>query len=77
MKSLIKNRYLRILLLPIVAVIFVIGFAAYVQGEPKKQKTNNQHIKQPSQNATPTIEIGVLIPQEEQVQTVCDKTEKE
>jgi hypothetical protein len=77
MKSLIKNRYLRIILLPILAVIFMIGFAAYVRGEPKKQKNNNQHIKQPSQNASPTIEIGVLIPQQEQIQTICDKTQKE
>ena len=65
---------MRIILLPFLAIIFLIGFAAYVHGEPKKAKNTKQQIKQPTQTPNPTIEIGVLIPQEEQVQHAYSKT---
>jgi hypothetical protein len=73
----VKNRYLKILLLPILAVVFFVGYALAVVGEPKQRKTHNPQPNQPTQNPTSEMEIGVLIPQEEQVQTVCNKTEKE
>jgi hypothetical protein len=61
-----KNRLLRILLLPMLAVVFLIGYALATIGEPKPRKTHKHMQNKPTQNTSPEIEIGVLVPQEEQ-----------
>jgi hypothetical protein len=66
-----KNRLVRILLLPISAVLFMIGFVLMSVGTQKQKKPNKPISKDPS----PTFEIGMLAPQENQ-QLVLEKAKQ-
>jgi hypothetical protein len=66
MKILAKNRRIKILLLPILGVLFLIGYALSIAGQSRHQKDLKRQPNKPTQNPSPEIEIGVLAPPEEQ-----------
>ncbi len=55
-----RNRFLRILILPIAAVTFMIGFALSTIGEKQRRAQTK-----PKTVARPTVEIGAISTQEE------------
>jgi len=67
---------MKMLLLPFLAVLFFFGYALSTVGQPKQRKDIKRKPKQPTENPTPTIEIGVLAPPQEQP-LIINQTKRE
>jgi hypothetical protein len=59
-----RNKATRILLSPLFAVVFLIGWTFYYLGEPKHKQTQKPNIKATIQ--TESVHLMVIPPQQEQ-----------
>ena len=69
-----KRRLLKIVLLPVLAPIFLIGFALTHFGEPKSGVKDIPHSKVKPSKEDETMEIGLLLEAKEEEMVVAKRT---